>query len=215
MQLCIERHWRSVVMHENHLLLESCRFLLVLLVEQGALKELLWVDFHTMFYSEGANHLTVDNFFPYRDFSTILLPSEPTWGIPWAIQPRAHPSGPSKITLTSSIQNTLLKSIFMYFWAHCRRFSLCYFFRGGRVCTFFTLETLQSTMHLVLWGTPGKPQLVKMAKLVCGGFLLTSLFIPQRSFSLSFHLFFSTLFFRPSCKLRTKCHTVLQCLFQS
>uniref|UniRef100_A0AAX7VX44 ABC1 atypical kinase-like domain-containing protein n=1 Tax=Astatotilapia calliptera TaxID=8154 RepID=A0AAX7VX44_ASTCA len=73
-------------------------------------------------------------------------PPPPCWCLsrtgalcPLPIQPGAHPSGPSRLTLISSVHTTLEKPVLRYFLAH-----------GGRLSAFLTLAMSLSIAHLVL-----------------------------------------------------------------
>ena len=107
---------------------------------------------------------------------------------PLLIQPRAHPSGPSRVSLISSVHKTFEKSAFRYFLAQYWCFSLSVF-SGGRVSVFLTLAMSQSTEHLVLLGTPGRMHLWNMTELEDNVVLVASCLIVLKSLAVNLCLF--------------------------
>ena len=131
--------------------------------------------------------------------SSLIIPADtttpppPCWCLsrsgalcPLLIQPGAHPSGPSKVTLISSVHKIFEKSVFRYFLAQSWRFNLCVLFSGGQVSAFLTLAMSLSTEHLVLLGTPGRLQFSNMTALEDNGFLVASRLNLLKSLAVNF-----------------------------
>ncbi|CAJ1081762.1 protein unc-93-like A isoform X1%2C partial [Xyrichtys novacula] len=111
----------SIVLHKNHGFLERCRLLPVPLLEESVFSKLaldLGVDFKSIFNPKGPAS------------SSLIIPAHtstpppPCWCLirsgalcPLLIQPRVHPSGPSRVTLIPSVHKTFEKSLFRYFLA--------------------------------------------------------------------------------------------------
>lgn len=113
---------------------------------------------------------------------------------PLVIQPKDHPSGPSRVTLISYLHKTFEKSVFKYLLAQSWHFNLWLLLSGGHVPAFFTLAMFQSTWHLFLLDTPGMLQFRNMLALEDNRFLVASHLIFLKSFAINLRLSFSKWF---------------------
>ena len=96
--------------------------------------------------------------------------------VPLSSQPLIQPSGPSRVSRDSSVNNTCSKFVFMYDLAQSKRGSLCLCFSGGLIVGFAIFPRLLKILHRPALDLEGAPASANILELVEWGFFDKTLF---------------------------------------